>query len=678
MSSTYLTSLDSDPNRLEIDDAAAKLSAADLKEVVALITVPPEKDERDVRILSPKAAAKLVPLVPDKALSAFVRRLGVLESHALQALSDAQLRTAYQWSVEAHRAFREGKKWANDKSPDLTFELMRRGQFTAKDLKERIALFATGEQYEVWRHFVQAARERTTIGAPSLPAWVQSLADAHAGIAPLGASLREWWLGVRASVAATKLDDPDVMFLVAATWREAEDVAWLAGLFAAGKWTGARDRETATRQLATAFAGRTDGAAIIAGLKKALKGKRLTDMMDNAAAQLAALRVHVKGDAAATAVPVALDWSRIATDEAVTLVRAAKDPVAMLSAAAETTDPVALLNVWHAIYRITWVDFVQKKVKKPLVTPIALLVQLVGALAEHYGDAAPDGKALSQRIGVLQAGRAFTDGLDLALSIRRTIGDEMQQLQDAVLRAFGATKNRRFKGWVESRVATWQPALEETVPQKLARLAAETSREKLVSRTVVVRDTDEDAVPFKADINRLYGQPIGVTAATWPKFGKAKMEHVITLETRLLSTAAQKALGKDCAAIAVFLSSLRDHDAFAPGSPRAAIVKLTAADVATAASPGDDGVRLLVATADVPEKVFLGGKKSGPIAELRTLFDREDFLVPDRGSPRWLQSAQPARGAFLFELDDRFAGRVNMGDGGRLYVFADTAFVQST
>ncbi|HEY4056582.1 MAG TPA: hypothetical protein VGM39_08230, partial [Kofleriaceae bacterium] len=662
----------SDPNRIDIQDPAAKLKPAELDEIVALITISPEKDERDVRIPSPAAAAKIVPRISDKALSAFVRRLGVLEYHAIEALSDAQLRAVYKWSVESLRAFRAGKKWANEKSPDLAFELMRRGQFTASDLKERIAVCATGEQYDVWRSFAQAARELTTIGAPSLPAWVQSLADAHAGLAPLGAAVREWWLGVRAAVNATKLEDEDVMFLVGATWQP-EDVAWLAGLFTAGKWTGARERDAATRRLATAFVGRADGAAILAALKKALKGKRLTDMVDNATAQLAALRAHVKGGATA-----ALDWSRIATDEAVTLVRAAKDPAAMLTAAAKTTDPVALLNVWHAIYRITWSDVVDKKVKKPLLAPIALLVELVGSLAEHYGDAAPDGKALSQRIGVLQAGRAFTDGLDLALSVRRTIGTEMQQLQDAVLRAFGATKNRRFKGWVESRVADWKPALEETVPEKLARLAAETSVQKSVSRSVVVRDSDEDAVPFNADINRLYGQPIGVTAATWPKFGKAKMEHVITLETRLLSAAARKALGKDCAAVAVFLSSLRDHEAFAPGSPRAAIVRLKAADVAKPASPGDDGVRLLVATADVPEKVFLGGKKSGAIAELRTLFDREDFLVPDRGSPRWLQSAQPSGGAFLFELDHRFAGRVNMGDSGRLYVFTDTAFIQST
>jgi hypothetical protein len=76
----------------------------------------------------------------------------------------------------------------------------------------------------------------------------------------------------------------------------------------------------------------------------------------------------------------------------------------------------------------------------------------------------------------------------------------------------------------------------------------------------------------------------------------------------------------------------------------------------------------------LPAALFAGGKKSGAFFELRKALDSANCLQPAR-SPRWIQEPQHS-GMFLFDLDEEFAGALNLGDNGRLYVFADTAFVQ--
>ena len=177
----------------------------------------------------------------------------------------------------------------------------------------------------------------------------------------------------------------------------------------------------------------------------------------------------------------------------------------------------------------------------------------------------------------------------------------------------------------------------------------------------------------------------GVSADRIPTFEGRPMEHIITIETRLFAPAVRESYAKNgVVAVSVFLSSRSDHQAFAPGSPHAAVVELSAAEIAKGAPVAtegeitDRGVALEAITCTLPDAVFQGGAKKGSLYELRKLLDRTDFLAPDRGSPRWIQDPQFS-GEFLFDLDGEFAGlsSLNLGDMGRFYVFGDTAFTQS-
>lgn len=140
-------------------------------------------------------------------------------------------------------------------------------------------------------------------------------------------------------------------------------------------------------------------------------------------------------------------------------------------------------------------------------------------------------------------------------------------------------------------------------------------------------------------VNRLYGTAIGVHPERWPKREGKPMQHLMTLETTIFPDDGIENLGSDTKAIAIFLTSLMDDIPGDANTDHAAILRLTERDLALGAEPSQEGELLAVATLEVPNALFKGGKKTGALFDLRHLFDRDDLVCPYR-SPRWIQESK--------------------------------------
>jgi hypothetical protein len=243
------------------------------------------------------------------------------------------------------------------------------------------------------------------------------------------------------------------------------------------------------------------------------------------------------------------------------------------------------------------------------------------------------------------------------------------------------SRNLNFQDWIADFVASARPDLAQSTRFQFERFAAESLAEAKAkdAKTTITLIFRGDSAPARDAVNRLYGAPIGVDDARWPQAGGQPMEHLLTLETRFLSAEPRAHYAaKGVTAIAVFLAKIGDHEAFAPGNTHAAIVELSASDLGrgeSTAPAAHAGRALVPVTREVPEAAFQGGAKKGALAALRKVLDREDFLAPYRRTPRWLQGPE-GDGLFLFDVSSDVAPALNVGDGGRLFVFANTAFVQ--
>ena len=187
--------------------------------------------------------------------------------------------------------------------------------------------------------------------------------------------------------------------------------------------------------------------------------------------------------------------------------------------------------------------------------------------------------------------------------------------------------------------------------------------------------------PADTDINRCCGTAIGVLPDTWPERGGQKMEHAITLD--LSSTPKLKAqFPADTAAVAVFVSSLEDNEAFAPGTEETAVLLLTDQDLAkgvnTGAGPANDeseSTTFVAHEVTLPIEVFSEDiyerDEDDPIYELNRALS--GFSMAG-GKPIWLQGIDHD-GDIILQFDDSLVD-MNLGDGGVMYVFVDTAFWQ--
>lgn len=192
---------------------------------------------------------------------------------------------------------------------------------------------------------------------------------------------------------------------------------------------------------------------------------------------------------------------------------------------------------------------------------------------------------------------------------------------------------------------------------------------------------NQEREPGDSDINRCCGTAIGVSPETWPQKDGRKMEHAITLD--LSSTPKLKAqYPAEIAAVAVFVSSLDENEAFEPGTEETAVLLLTDEDlvkgVNAAAGPANDeseSTTFVAHEITLPVEVFAEDvhqrDEDDPVYELYEALG--EFSMAG-GKPVWLQGVAHD-GEIILQFDDSLVD-MNLGDGGVMYVFRDTAFWQ--
>ena len=187
--------------------------------------------------------------------------------------------------------------------------------------------------------------------------------------------------------------------------------------------------------------------------------------------------------------------------------------------------------------------------------------------------------------------------------------------------------------------------------------------------------------PTVTDINRCCGTAIGVSPDKWPERNGQKMEHAITLD--LSSTPRLKAqFPANTAAVAVFVSSLDFNEAFEPGTEETAVLLLTDQELAKGVNAGagptndeSESTTFVAHEVTLPIEVFAEDihdrDEDDPVYELNEALCAFSMVG---GKPIWLQGVDHD-GEFILQFDDSLVD-MNLGDGGVMYVFRDTAFWQ--
>ena len=192
---------------------------------------------------------------------------------------------------------------------------------------------------------------------------------------------------------------------------------------------------------------------------------------------------------------------------------------------------------------------------------------------------------------------------------------------------------------------------------------------------------NQEREPGPNDVNRTCGAPIGVSAERWPTIDGDKMEHAITLD--LSSVPKLKArFPEKVAAVALFVSSLDDNQAFEPGNEETAIVLLSeqhlangADDPAGPVNEDSESSTFVAHEVALPVEVFAEDiherEEDDPVLGLSEALCQFSMAG---GKPIWLQGPEH-QGGIILQFDDSLVD-MNLGDGGVMYVFGDTAFWQ--
>lgn len=257
-----------------------------------------------------------------------------------------------------------------------------------------------------------------------------------------------------------------------------------------------------------------------------------------------------------------------------------------------------------------------------------------------------------------------------------------------VKRALGAPAYERLRAEAEGKVVAEEPARAEPAAAELERLAALCPGER-TAIYVLEKGDGELGVACAG------GAPIA--KARVPKYRGEPMDHLITLDLDAMPELLERAPSLGGArAVALFISSRRSNQAFAPNTDETKLVRLTAADVEARPRPRDGAVPVRVTRVEVPKGLF-DPRLERSDDELREDDDLDEseqteaaaearsalralrakvYALGGRalGEPLWLQSEEHT-GGFLFQLDASLVD-VNLGDEGILYAFEDTAFWQ--
>lgn len=191
--------------------------------------------------------------------------------------------------------------------------------------------------------------------------------------------------------------------------------------------------------------------------------------------------------------------------------------------------------------------------------------------------------------------------------------------------------------------------------------------------------------PSLKDINRVAGTSIGISDENWPMFNDEKMAHVITID--LNSTPdLKKQFPNGVEAFALFISNFFDNQAYVPMNNEAKCVMLTKLDLEKGTNnwvaPVEEGFykpeacifkcHEVVLPVEVFDEEIYNRKETDPIY---ILSERLTQYPIAGGRPIWLQSPQHEGNDVILQFDEGLVD-INLGDGGVMYVFKDTAFWQ--
>ena len=229
-------------------------------------------------------------------------------------------------------------------------------------------------------------------------------------------------------------------------------------------------------------------------------------------------------------------------------------------------------------------------------------------------------------------------------------------------------------------MAFWKKTISISAVEKMAATAVSSAGD---ATTTIYLLNGTGKPPQSSDINRTAGAPIGVTDDSWPMYESAKMSHLITLDVSQTPNLAKK-LSEDTKAIAVFVSNLFDNEAFEPGTKESRVIEISKQDIAHGVGewePDEDDQEFSKPQSftchelEVPEDLFSDNlcerSQKDPLVILLNAISHYGMAG---GSPIWIQSPEH-NGQFILQFSESLV-TTNLGDGGEMYVFSDTAFWQ--
>ena len=227
---------------------------------------------------------------------------------------------------------------------------------------------------------------------------------------------------------------------------------------------------------------------------------------------------------------------------------------------------------------------------------------------------------------------------------------------------------------------------------------------------------DFETIPEDGSLNRVFGPPVGLTDADWPRYPRlgellsqadmatrfdpadTRMEHVFTIDLR---DARLLGAPPEARAMLLFLSNAEYHHAHYNGNADTTVVFLTEDELARGSYAGVLPQRSMsrwsrrfsLVRIDVPGDVFdcyeedralealhdaiwqAPARLGGCPIWVREPRDPRDF-TPAIRPPRRTRAGIPGRDTFMMQFESRFAD-INLGQQGVMYVSGTGAYYQS-
>lgn len=215
--------------------------------------------------------------------------------------------------------------------------------------------------------------------------------------------------------------------------------------------------------------------------------------------------------------------------------------------------------------------------------------------------------------------------------------------------------------------------------QSLRHLCAEYLKQQpdAPRKTVYWLERDEQNALNNDTLARIGGAPIGVNDNSFPRREGKRMEHIFTLDLRLLPALADE-LPADAKAVSLFVANPDENNAYKPFNDWSKVVLLSEQDLtlglyqAPDYQPYTSAFAILVAAIEIPTEAFDANANHDLLKGIKdAIFNAPAYVL---GSPIWLQDPEHT-GTFIAQFDKKFAN-INLGDMGVMYLFADTAFWQ--